>query len=410
MFAPDGRPDPAATNAGPTDDALLDHKNLGRLLAITPSFTAPATDAYSSRIGMEVAMTQSDYPASRRAAVLSDFGEASNLSVQEVATPALRSDEMLVRVKATSVNPIEWKVRSGLGLPLPKTIWRLLIGRPMILGLDFAGTVVATGPKVDGYRMGDDVMGAFRFCGADAEYAVVRPGDRHTAIALKPPSVSFAEAAAVPFAGLVALAGMTTHGRLTTKANPRVLVIGASGGVGHLAIQIAKHCMSAALVVGVCSSKNEDFARQCGADDVVAYDRTPIESIASHHPDWQGRFDLIFDAVGLDQAWTVLAPRLLSADGRFVAAALPQSADSRAGEDVGGARLALRRMGGRYRFIYGFSGDLSPKRAFPSLVRWLGEGKLAARLAATYSLDHLADAHRASEGGRTVGKISVVIP
>jgi NADPH:quinone reductase-like Zn-dependent oxidoreductase len=67
-------------------------------------------------------------------------------------------------------------------------------------------------------------------------------------------------------------------------------------------------------------------------------------------------------------------------------------------------------LGGRYRFIYGFSGDLSPKQAFPSLVQWLGEGKLAARLAATYSLDQLADAHRASEAGRTVGKISVVIP
>ena len=216
----------------------------------------------------------------------------------------------LVRVKATSVNPIEWKMRAGLGLPKP--IWRLLIGRPMILGIDFAGTVVAAGPEVEGYRIGDDVMGAFRFSGADTEYAVVRPGDRHTAIALKPASVSYAEAAAVSFAGLVALAGMTTHGGLATKANSRVLVIGASGGVGHLAIQIAKRGMGAAFVVGVCSSKNEEFVRKCGADDVIAYDRTPIESIASHHPEWERSFDLIFDAVGIDKAWTVLAPRLLS--------------------------------------------------------------------------------------------------
>ena len=360
-------------------------------------------------------MTQSTYPATRSAAVLTDFGEAHNFSVREVPTPALRSDEMLVRVKATSVNPIEWKMRAGLGLPKP--IWRLLIGRPLILGIDYAGTVVAAGPEVDGYRIGDDVMGAFRFSGADAEYAVVRPGDRHTAIALKPPSVSYAEAAAASFAGLVALAGMTTHGGLTTKANSRVLIIGASGGVGHLAIQIAKRGMGAAFVVGVCSSKNEDFVRKCGADDVVAYDRTSIESIASQHPEWQGRFDLIFDAVGLDKAWTVLAPRLLSTDGRFVGAALPQSADGRAGEDVGvigglatAGRLALRRMGGRYRFIYGFMGDLPSKRGFSSLVQWIAEEKVAAKLAATYSLDQLADAHRASETSRTVGKISVVIP
>jgi len=359
-------------------------------------------------------MTQSTYPASRRAAVLSGFGEAHNFSVREVPTPVLRSDEMLVRVKATSVNPIEWKMRRGLGLPKP--IWRLLLGRPMILGIDFSGTVVAAGPEVDGYRIGDDVMGAFRFCGADAEYVVVRPGDRHTAVAFKPPSVSYAEAAAVSFAGLVALAGMTTHGGLTTKKNSRVLIIGASGGVGHLAIQIAKRGMGAAFVVGVCSSKNEEFARKCGTDYVVAYDRTSIESIASHHPEWQGSFDLIFDAVGLDKAWTILAPQLLSTDGRFVGAALPQLADGRAGEDVGviaglatAGRLALRRMGGRYRFIYGFMGDLPCKRGFSSLVQWIAEEKVAAKLAATYSLDQLADAHRASETGRTVGKISVVM-
>ena len=360
-------------------------------------------------------MTQSTYPASRRAAVLSDFGEARNLLVREVPTPAPRSDEMLVRVKATSVNPIEWKMRRGVGLPKP--IWRLLLGRPMILGIDFSGTVVAAGPEVDGYRVGDDVMGAFRLWGADAEYVVVRPRDGHAAVALKPSSVSHAEAAAAPFAGLIALAGMTTHGGLATKANSRVLVIGASGGVGHLAVQIAKRGMGAAFVVGVCSSKNEEFVRKCGADDVVAYDRASIESIPSHHPEWQGRFDLIFDAVGLDKAWTVLAPRLLSRSGRFVAAATPQLADGRAGEDVGiigglatVVRLTLRRMGGRYRFIYGIMGGVFCNRGFSSLVQWVAEEKVAAKLAATYSLDQLADAHRASETGRTVGKIAVVIP
>jgi NADPH:quinone reductase-like Zn-dependent oxidoreductase len=111
------------------------------------------------------------------------------------------------------------------------------------------------------------VIGAFRFAGADAEYAVVRPADPYTPVAHKPPSLSHAEAATVPFAGLVALAGMTTHGGLVSKASSRVLVIGASGGVGHLAVQIAMRCLGAALVVGVCSSRNEDFVRQCGADE-----------------------------------------------------------------------------------------------------------------------------------------------
>ena len=324
---------------------------------------------------------------------------------------------MLVRVKATSVNPIEWKIRRGLLLPFSKPIWRQLLGRPMILGIDFAGTVVAAGADVDGYHVGDDVMGAFRFGGADAEYAVVRPSDRYTAVARKPASLSYAEAGALPFAGLVALAGVNTYGGVRPGSGARVLVIGASGGVGHLAVQIAKRCLSAALVVGVCSSKNEAFVRQCGADDVMAYDRTPVARIPGERPQWQGSFDLIFDAVGLDEAWTKLAPWLLSGSGRFVAAALPQFSDGRAGEDAGlveglamGARLAARQMGGRYRFIYGFFGDLPSKQGFPSLVQWAAEGKLITKLASTYALEALADAHRESEAGRTVGKISVLVP
>jgi NADPH:quinone reductase-like Zn-dependent oxidoreductase len=353
------------------------------------------------------------YPKNRRAAVLSDFGEAHNLSLREVSIPSLRSDEMLVRVKATSVNPIEWKMRRGIGLPKP--IWRLLLGRPMILGIDFSGSVVATGPEVAEYRIGDDVMGAFRLWGADAEYVVVRPRRARGMVARKPSSVSYAEAATVPFAGLIALAGLTTHGRLA--ANSRVLIIGASGGVGHLAIQIAKRSLGATFVVGVCSGKNEEFVLSCGADHVIAYDRTPIESIASEHPDWQGSFDLIFDTVGVDKAWIVLAPWLLSRAGRFVAAAVPQLAAGRAGEDVGiiggvatVIRFTLRQMGGRYRFIYGFMNDVFSKRGFSLLVQWVSEGRVAAKVATTYPLEQLADAHRASETGRTVGKISVVIP
>jgi NADPH:quinone reductase-like Zn-dependent oxidoreductase len=244
----------------------------------------------------------------------------------------------------------------------------------------------------------------------------VRLRSRHTAVALKPPSVSYAEAGAVSFAGLLAFAGMSTHGGIATKANAHVLIIGASGGVGHLAIQIAKRAMGAAFVVGVCSSKNEEFARQCGADEVVAYDRTPLESMLGEHPEWEGSFDLIFDAVGLDKVWTDLSARLLSRTGRFVAAASPQLPDGRAGEDVGInaglatlVRFALRRLGGRYRFVNGMVDDVFADRNYSSLVQWIAEGKVAAKLAASYPLDQLAEAHRASETGRTVGKISVMI-
>lgn len=359
-------------------------------------------------------MTQALTPTTRRAAVLSDFGDARNFSVRELPIPQLRSDEMLVRVKATSVNPIEWKMRRGLALPRP--VWRVLLGRPMILGIDFAGTVAATGSAIDGFAIGDDVMGAFRLWGADADHVVVRPNHRRTAVARKPASVSFAQAACASFAGLIALAGLTTHGRLSTQPNARVLIIGASGGVGHLAVQIAKHGLGAALVVGVSSSRNADVVRTCGADAVVAYDRTPVETIAQAHPEWQGTFDLIFDTVGIDTAWTILAPQLLSATGRFVAAAIPQGPDGRSGEDAGPfgglatvARFTLRRLGGRYSFIYGILGDVFNAASYAALVQWIAEGKVTPTIAATYALDQLAEAHRASETGRTVGKIAVVM-
>src|SRR5215207_2160256 len=132
-------------------------------------------------------------------------------------------------------------------------------------------------------------MGAFRLWGADADFVVVRPKHKRTAIAKKPSAIPYADAAAASFAGLIALAGLTTHGRLTAKG--RVLIIGASGGVGHLATQIARRGIGAARVIGVCSSNNETFVRGCGAHEVIAYDRTPIESIADARPDLRGTFD-----------------------------------------------------------------------------------------------------------------------
>ena len=222
-------------------------------------------------------MTRSTYPASRRAAVLSDFGEADNLSVREIATPAIRSDELLVRVKATSVNPIEWKMRRGLRLPVPKPIWRLLLGRPMILGIDFAGTVAAAGTDVDGYRIGDDVMGAFRFAGADAEYAVVRPADSHTAVAHKPPSLSHVEAAGVPLAALTAwgLIVETAH----AHEGQRILIHAGGGGVGHFAVQFAAYF--GAHVIATASPHNASWLRELGAAEVIDYAAAPFESQVS---------------------------------------------------------------------------------------------------------------------------------
>lgn len=129
-------------------------------------------------------------PSRSRAVVLEAFGDASQLRLREVDTPRLtRGDELLVRVHATSVNPIEWKMRAGMGLP--PWAWRRAIGPRMVLGIDYAGTVVAAGEAISGFHVGDEVMGAMPLAGTYADYVVVRPNDRRTAIARKPPEISF---------------------------------------------------------------------------------------------------------------------------------------------------------------------------------------------------------------------------
>jgi NADPH:quinone reductase-like Zn-dependent oxidoreductase len=350
----------------------------------------------------------------RRAVVLTGFGDSSNLKLTDLPMPRLRHrDELLIRVSATSVNPIEWKMCQGLGIP--KWLWRRLIGSPMILGLDFSGDVVAAGQDCGPFRPGDSVMGALPFAGSYTTHLALRVGGRRTAIARKPPELPYAEAALVPFAGLVAYAGLVTYGGLTERTpNARILIVGASGGVGHLAVQMAANALKASLVAGVCSSRNEDFVRACGAGIAIPHDRIGIQQIPDHFPDWAHTFDVIFDCVGIDEYFTDLAPWLLKPGGRFVTAALPSFRPGRPGEDVGtveGAglfiRLLRRSLTGNYRFIPGLVVGLPVKDGMPAIVRWITEGKLAPYTASTYQLADIAEAHRESAKGRTVGKIAI---
>lgn len=351
----------------------------------------------------------------RRAAVLETFGDGADFTMTELPMPRLQHpDDVLVQVSATSVNPIEWKMRQGLGLP--KRLWRRLIGSPMVLGIDFSGEVVATGADATPYRVGDEVMGVMPIAGADTTHIAVRTRGRRAAIVHKPAGATHAEAALVPFAGLVAYAGLVTYGGLRERdTDARVLIIGASGGVGHLAVQIAANAVGAGLVAGVSSSRNAAFVAGLGAHTVVPYDRIPTTEIPSHFPDWAGTFDLILDCVGDDGYYTELAPWLLKSTGRYVTAALPSFRPGRPGEDVGvrdgavlGARLARRYATGRYRLIPGLVG-LPAADGLPALARWMTEGKLRPHTASTYRLEDLAAAHRESETGRTVGKIAIMV-
>ncbi|SEH48229.1 NADPH:quinone reductase [Mycolicibacterium rutilum] len=349
----------------------------------------------------------------RRAAVLTDFGDSDMFAISDLPMPRLRhSDEVLVRVAATSVNPIEWKIRQGLGLP--KWLWRRLIGSPMILGQDFAGVVLEAGPEAAGFKAGDAVMGVQPIAGSYTTHLTARTRGRRAAITHTPAGVSSGDAAVVPFAGLVAYAGLVVHGALR-EGNSRVLVVGASGGVGHLAVQIAANGLGAE-VIGVSSSRNEAFVTGLGARTVAPYDRIAKSEYPQHFPGWEHSFDLILDCVGDDSYYTESAPWLLKDSGRYVTIALPSFQPGRPGEDVGPrdgavlvAQLARRYATKRYRLVPGLVG-LPAREGLPKLARWLAEGKVVPRVASMYRLDEIAAAHRESEAGRTVGKIAVHMP
>jgi NADPH:quinone reductase-like Zn-dependent oxidoreductase len=229
-----------------------------------------------------------------KAFVRSCYGSPDVLELAEVARPVPAAGEVLLRVRAAAVNPLDWHYLTGTPY-----LMRLEsgLGRPNSdrLGVDFAGTVAEVGAGVTRFEPGDEVLGSK--WGAFAEYVVVRE-DR--ALVPKPGNMSFEQAAAVPVAAVTALQGLRDKGRL--QAGQSVLVNGASGGVGTFAVQIAK--AYGAEVTGVCSTRNVELVRSLGADHVIDYTRDDFTR-GGH------RYDLILDNVGnhpLRQVRRVLAP------------------------------------------------------------------------------------------------------
>src|SRR5215467_12647432 len=208
-------------------------------------------------------------------------GTSDVVRVAEIDTPAVPADGALVRVHAASVNPVDLFALSPVG---HFSRWAAARGRPRpeVIGHDFAGTVAAVGDAVTRFHVGDDVFGSQ--AGAFAEFVCVAEG---AGIVHKAANVSFADAAALPVAALTALQAVRDHGRL--QSGQRVLVNGASGGVGHFGVQIAKALGGE--VTAVCSSGKVDTARELGADHVIDYTREDFT-------DGGRRYDLVIDIAG----------------------------------------------------------------------------------------------------------------
>ena len=221
-----------------------------------------------------------------RAVRVDRFGGPETLKIQDVPKPRPGSGEALVRVAATSVNPVDWKFREGFFKDLPL---------PFTPGGDFCGTIEELGPYAAGFKKGDVVFGCARgSVGAEAEFLVAPVKN----MALKPRTLEPVEAAGVPLAGMTAWQGLYTHGHL--KSGETVLILGASGAVGSIAVQLAKRV--GARVIGTASADGIDRLRALGCDEVVDYKKRSFED-AAHD------VDLCLDLLGGEyqkRAFTVI--------------------------------------------------------------------------------------------------------
>lgn len=227
------------------------------------------------------------------AIIIEAYGSEEQLKLVELSKPNIEPDEVLVAVKATSVNPIDWKARQGMLQPVYN--WNF----PIVLGWDLSGVIVEIGSKVTMFDVGqkvfarpDNYMDGTK--GTYAEYAAVKENQ----LALKPENISFDEAAAIPLAGLTAYQVIKEQLKLTPKS--KVLIQGGSGGVGTFAIQIAKYL--GAYVAVTSSSNNEKMLKDLSADEIIDYHTTNLV-------DYPHDFDAVFDTVNaIDEGISVLKP------------------------------------------------------------------------------------------------------
>ncbi|MEV6961591.1 NADP-dependent oxidoreductase [Streptomyces sp. NPDC051207] len=301
----------------------------------------------------------------------SRYGGPDVLEYGDVRDPRVGPDSVLVKVRAAAVNPVDWKCREGHLDALLEPVF------PVVPGWDVSGVVVQPGLAVSEYAVGDEVMGYVRedflSRGTFAEY-VAAP---LRTLARKPRTLSFEEAAGLPLAGLTAY--QTLVKVLQVKRGETVLVHAAAGGVGSVAVQLARHL--GARVIGTASERNHDFVRSLGGEP-VAYGDGLGERVRGLAPEG---VDAVLDTVGGDT--TKVSANLLAPEGRLTSIADPDVVD----------------YGGRYYFVRPDPEDLL------RLSELAEQGVVGVHVSETFPLARAADAHRLSQEGRTRGKIVVTV-
>jgi NADPH:quinone reductase-like Zn-dependent oxidoreductase len=320
-----------------------------------------------------------------KAVIYHEFGSPDVLTVQDVPKPVPKDEQVLIKVKAASLNPYDWHFMTGMPYIMRISAGFLKPADPR-LGVDFSGTVEAVGKKVTRFKPGDDVIGAKG--GAFAEYVC----GSEKGLIIKPANLSFEEGAAVPIAGLTALAAVRQQGNV--QPGQKVLINGASGGVGTFAVQIAK--LAGAEVTGVCSTRNVELVRSLGADKVIDYTKEDFTAGTE-------RYDLILDNVA--NRSLAECRRALTPNGKYIMIGGPNGTWIKPMDRALKAAFLSRFVSQKMTMMLS---DPTPE-TWAAMRELLESSKVKPVIDRRYPLSQIADAMRYLEQGHARGKVIVTL-
>jgi NADPH:quinone reductase-like Zn-dependent oxidoreductase len=313
-----------------------------------------------------------------RAIVLEQAGNIENLKLTDIPKPGIQNDEVLIKVKAISINPVDIKTRIG------KSLYNELKSKnaAIILGWDVSGVIEETGKVVTEFKKGDEVFGMVNFPGHGKAYAeyVAAPASH---LALKPSNISHEEAAAATLAALTAWQAIVTHAKVSK--GQKIVIQAASGGVGHYAVQIAKSI--GAYVIATSSAANRDFVVSLGANEHIDYKKHRIDEVVSDA-------DFVLDPIGDDN----IDPSLNAVKKGGTVIMLPSFFKEQIAE-----KAKARGVNGYYFSVQSNGEDMK------QIAGLLEKGIIKSHVSRVFPFEKMADAHLQIETGRTVGKIVITI-
>lgn len=316
-----------------------------------------------------------------KAVRIHSFGGPEVVKIEDTERPVPAADELLIKMYASGVNPVDWVIRNGAN-----DVLRPHLTLPITLGWDAAGVVEEVGSDVQGFKVGDEVYGIPNFPGngSYAEYCAAKAAQ----FSLKPKSLGFNEAAAVPLAALTAWTGMFFHGKL--RAGQRIFIQGASGGVGSFAVQFAK--AKGAYVIGIASTDNVEYVKQLGADEVIDYKMQKFEDLVHD-------MDVVLEASPVrDNSERVRSVSVLKEGGILVSVNTDFPFNDALMEAI-----ALKNV----------KAELSPNQPRQDWLQEIAElidtGKVQVLVSKVFPLEQVKEAHRESESWHVRGKLVLSI-